>query len=173
LLIIGNVLFDEDGSMAISRILFSSRSDEWPTPRDFFAELDAEFDFTLDPCATSANATCPRFFSRHDDGLRQDWGRHRVFCNPPYGRSMRDWGRKCFESARAGALVVLLAHARTDTRWFHDWVYGKADEIRFVRGRLRFGDGRQSAPFPSLVAIYRPPQCVAWPAREASQIRLV
>ncbi len=69
---------------------------------------------------------------------------------------MRDWARKCYEASQNGALVVLLAHARTDTRWFHDWVYGKAAEIRFVRGRLKFGDGKQSAPFPSLVSVFKP-----------------
>ena len=102
------------------------------------------------------NAKCRTFFTKKQDGLDRDWGRHRVFCNPPYGRAMSLWARKCFRASRAGALVVLLAHARTDTRWFHDWVYGKADEIRFVRGRLKFGDGRQSAPFPSLVAVFLP-----------------
>ena len=142
--------------MTISHALYTSRSDEWPKPQAFFDALDDEFQFTLDPCATPGNAKCQRFFTRADDGLSQDWGRHRVFCNPPYGRAMRDWARKCFEASRVGALVVLLAHARTDTRWFHEWVYGNAAEIRFVRGRLKFGDGRQSAPFPSLVAIYRP-----------------
>jgi site-specific DNA-methyltransferase (adenine-specific) len=142
--------------MTIHQALFSSRSEEWPTPQDFFAELDREFHFTLDPCAARWNAKCTRFYTKEDDGLRQPWGRHRVFCNPPYGRAMRQWAEKCFRSAQAGALVVLLAHARTDTRWFHDWVYKKA-EIRFVRGRLKFGDGRQAASFPSLVAIYRPP----------------
>ena len=135
--------------------LYSSRSEEWPTPDNFFAELDAEFRFTLDPCATPDNAKCRKFFTKRRDGLKQDWGREIVFCNPPYGRHMREWARKCYEASRGGATVVLLAHARTDTRWFHDWVYGKA-ELRFVKGRLKFGDGRQSAPFPSLVAIYRP-----------------
>src|ERR1700722_4970037 len=100
------------------------------------------------------NAKCAAYFTRGEDGLRQDWGTHRVFCNPPYGKTMRSWAMKCYDASRRGALVVLLAHARTDTRWFHDWVYGKA-ELRFVRGRLKFGDGRQSAPFPSLVAVYR------------------
>lgn len=141
--------------MTIHRSLYSNRTDEWPTPMDLFVALDREFRFTLDPCASTRNAKCSRFYTKDDDGLRQSWGRNRVFCNPPYGRTMRQGAEKCFRSAQAGALVVLLAHARTDTRWFHDWVYGKA-EIRFVRGRLRFGDGRQSAPFPSLVAIYRP-----------------
>jgi hypothetical protein len=69
---------------------------------------------------------------------------------------MREWARKCYEASQHGALVVLLAHARTDTRWFHDWVYGKATELRFVRGRLKFGDGKQSAPFPSLVSVFQP-----------------
>jgi site-specific DNA-methyltransferase (adenine-specific) len=141
--------------MAISQALYSSRTDEWPTPQSFFDALDAEFHFTLDACATRRNAKCARYFTAAQDGLRQDWGTHRVFCNPPYGREMRAWACKCFEASRAGALVVLLAHARTDTRWFHGWVYGKA-ELRFVKGRLRFGDGAQSAPFPSLVAVYRP-----------------
>jgi phage N-6-adenine-methyltransferase len=106
--------------------------------------------------ATAANAKCRTFLTKKHDGLDSDWGHNRVFCNPPYGRAMSLWARKCFQASRDGALVVLLAHARTDTRWFHDWVYGKADEIRFVRGRLRFGDGRQSAPFPSLVAVFLP-----------------
>ena len=143
--------------MTISTALYSSRSEEWPTPQSFFDSLNEEFRFTLDPCATRANAKCRLYFTKKQNGLEQDWGRHRVFCNPPYGREMRAWARKCFEASRRGALVVLLAHARTDTRWFHEWVYGKAAEIRFVRGRLRFGDGTQSAPFPSLVAVYRPP----------------
>jgi len=142
--------------MAIHESLFSSRSDEWPTPQSLFNALNIEFKFTLDPCATRANAKCANFFTKAHNGLTHSWGRHRVFCNPPYGKPMWDWTRKCYEASQHGALVVLLAHSRTDTRWFHDWVYGKAAEIRFVRGRLRFGDGKQSAPFPSLVAIFRP-----------------
>ena len=142
--------------MTIHPTLYSSRSEEWPTPQIFYDELDREFHFTLDPCATPANARCRKFFTIKQNGLVQDWGRHHVFCNPPYGRQMRDWARKCHEASLYGALVVLLAHARTDTRWFHDHVYGKA-ELRFVRGRLKFGDAKTSAPFPSLIAIYRPP----------------
>ena len=142
--------------MAISTALYSSRSEEWPTPQSFFDALNKEFRFTLDPCAAPDNAKCRRFLTKQQNGLTQDWGKHRVFCNPPYGRDMRQWAAKCFEASCAGALVVLLAHARTDTRWFHDWVYGKASEIRFVKGRLKFGDGKQSAPFPSMVAVFRP-----------------
>lgn len=139
----------------IHESLYSSRSEEWPTPQSFFDELNKEFNFTLDPCASAENTKCPQFFTKEQNGLVQDWGRNVVFCNPPYGKTMREWARKCYESSRGGAVVVLLAHSRTDTRWFHDWVYGKA-ELRFVRGRLKFGDGKQSAPFPSLVAVYRP-----------------
>ena len=142
--------------MTIHQSLFSSRSEEWPTPNDVFDMLNKEFRFSLDPCASRHNTKCRTFFTKRDDGLAQDWGSHRVFCNPPYGKTMQDWARKCFQASQRGATVVLLAHARTDTRWFHHWVYGKASEIRFVKGRLRFGDGKQSAPFPSLVAVYRP-----------------
>lgn len=142
--------------MTISSTLYSSRTDEWPTPHSFFAKLNAEFEFTLDPCASARNAKCPTFFTKEEDGLKQDWKQHRVFCNPPYGNTMRVWARKCYQASQLGALVVLLAHSRTDTRWFHDWVYGKANEIRFVRGRLKFGDGMQSAPFPSMVAVFLP-----------------
>jgi site-specific DNA-methyltransferase (adenine-specific) len=144
--------------MVISTSLYASRTDEWPTPAQFFAELDREFGFTLDPCATSRNAKCARFFSKADDGLVQDWGTQTVFCNPPYGRGVGAWTRKCYEAALAGATVVLLIPGRTDTRYFHDWIYGKA-ELRFVRGRLKVGDGTQAAPFPSLVAVFRPPLC--------------
>jgi len=146
--------------MTINPALYSSRSEEWATPADFFAELDAEFGFTLDPCATRQNAKCRRHFTKADNGLAQDWGQHTVFCNPPYGRDIGEWAKKCFEASLAGATVVLLVHARTDTRYFHNWIYGKA-ELRFVRGRLKFGDSKQSAPFPSLVAIYRPAKVAA------------
>jgi phage N-6-adenine-methyltransferase len=144
--------------MTISNALYSCRTDEWPTPQSFFDELNAEFGFTLDPCASEENTKCRTFFTKVQDGLKQDWKTHRVFCNPPYGKMMRDWARKCYEASRCGALVVLLPPARTDTSWFHDWVHRKADEIRFVRGRLKFGEAKQSAPFPSMVAVYLPRQ---------------
>jgi len=144
--------------MTISPTLFSSRTEEWPTPQSFFSDLHREFGFTLDPCATRQNAKCPNYFTKAQDGLAQNWEGHVVFCNPPYGRDMGKWARKCWEAAEAGSTVVLLAHARTDTRWFHDWVYNKATEIRFIKGRLKFGDCKNSAPFPSLVAVYRATQ---------------
>jgi site-specific DNA-methyltransferase (adenine-specific) len=146
--------------MSIHPVLFSSASHEWPTPNDFFKLLDNEFHFDLDPCATHENAKCKKYFTKDNDGLRQSWETHIVFCNPPYGKDMRAWAQKCWDASISGATVVLLAHSRTDTRWFHDWVYNKAAEIRFVRGRLRFGDGKQSAPFPSMVAIFKPPKVI-------------
>ena len=144
--------------MAINTALYSSRTEEWPTPKSLFAALNREFRFTLDPCATRAKATCPRYFTKADNGLAQDWSLHTAFCNPPDGRHIATWVDKCFCAAQAGARVVLLIPSRTDTRYFHDWIYNKA-EVRFVRGLLRYGDGPQSAPFPSLIAIYRPRRC--------------
>jgi phage N-6-adenine-methyltransferase len=140
--------------MTISTVLYSSTSHEWSTPRGLFAQLHRLYRFTLDPCATPDNATCPLYFTKKQDGLKQHWGRHRVFCNPPYGRGVTEaWVRKCFEASQAGALVVLLVPARTDTKWFHDWVEGKA-KVQFLPGRMRFGNARNSAPFPSMLAVY-------------------
>jgi phage N-6-adenine-methyltransferase len=139
----------------MNSVLFSSATDEWSTPQVFFNRLNRRYNFTLDSCATPENAKCPIFFTREQDGLKQDWGTHRVFCNPPYGRTMGAWARKCFEASQGGALVVLLVPSRTDTRWYHDWIEDKA-EVTFLRGRLRFGGATTSAPFPSMLCVYRP-----------------
>jgi phage N-6-adenine-methyltransferase len=135
-------------------VMGSSRSDEWPTEPQFFATLDARFGpFTLDPCSTAENAKCERFFTRADNGLTQEWT-GRVFMNPPYGKTIGAWMRKAWEASQSTAeLVVCLVPARTDTRWWHD--YATLGEIEFVRGRLRFGDGRHPAPFPSAVVVFR------------------
>ena len=138
-----------------TELMFSSKTDQWATPQDFFDKLNEEFNFNLDPCADEANHKCERYFTREQDGLLQDWGGSTVFCNPPYGREVGKWTKKCYEEAqKENTLVVLLIPARTDTSYFHDYIYGKA-EIRFVRGRLKFGEGKNSAPFPSMVAVYR------------------
>jgi phage N-6-adenine-methyltransferase len=141
--------------MTMTPALFTSATDEWATPKAFFAKLDRRYGFTLDPCATPDNAKCELYFTREQDGLVQDWGTHRVFCNPPYGRQIGKWARKCFEASQRGALVVLFVPARTDTKWFHAWVQGNA-EITFVRGRLLFGNADACAPFPSMLAVYEP-----------------
>jgi phage N-6-adenine-methyltransferase len=130
---------------------FSSKSNEWSTPQDFYDQLNQEFSFTLDPCATDENAKCAKYYTQKDDGLSQSWDNEIVFCNPPYGREIKHWVKKASEAK--GGIVVLLIPARTDTSYFHDYVYGKA-EIRFIRGRLKFGDSKQSAPFPSMLVIF-------------------
>lgn len=137
----------------INESMFTSTTAEWATPQAFFDELNAEFNFTLDPCATSENAKCARYFTKEDDGLAQSWSGERVFCNPPYGRDINKWGEKAHnEAVRGGAFVVMLIPARTDTRYFHDYIYGK-HEIRFIRGRLHFNESKTAAPFPSMVVI--------------------
>ncbi len=137
----------------------SSRSVEWPTDPKVYADLDAEYGpFTLDPCATVENAKCPEFFTASEDGLAQEWT-GRVWMNPPYGRTIGDWMRKAWEASQATAeIVVCLVPARTDTRWWHE--YAMQGEIVFLRGRLRFGDLSNSAPFPSAVVVFRNAQDV-------------
>lgn len=145
------------GRMTIMNpVMFSSENEVWETPQEFFNELDKEFQFNLDPCATPENKKCPTFFTKEDNGLKQDWGGFRVFCNPPYGRNTTGlWIEKAYkESCKPNTLVVCLVPSRTDTKWFHDFVWGKG-EIRFVKGRLKFGGSKNAAPFPSMVVIYR------------------
>lgn len=140
---------------ALDKALFSSASVEWETPQDFFESLDAEFHFTLDPCCTDENAKCEKHYTRQQDGLSQSWKGETVFCNPPYGKEIGLWVEKCSkEAGGGGATVVMLIPARTDTAWFHKYIYKKAD-IRFIRGRLKFGGSKNSAPFPSMVVIFR------------------
>ena len=137
----------------MDRALFSSATEEWATPDDFFRALDAEFHFTLDPCSTDDNAKCAKHFTKERDGLSQDWTGERVFCNPPYGREMPKWIAKCAEHGMRGGVAVMLIPARTDTRAFHEYIYHKA-EIRFIRGRLKFGGAKNNAPFPSMVVVF-------------------
>lgn len=135
----------------VVNVHFSSKTDLWSTPQDFFDNLNAEFHFTLDPCATPENAKCDKFYTKDDDGLLKDWGEERVFMNPPYGRAIGEWVKKAHES---NTLVVCLLPARTDTRWWHEYVIGGGAEVRFIKGRLKFGGSKNSAPFPSAVVIY-------------------
>ena len=133
---------------------FSSKSYEWPTPQWLYDQLNAEFSFTLDPCATPENAKCQTFFTASDDGLKQDWSGHTVFMNPPYGRQIGRWVQKAHESALNGSTVVCLLPSRTDTRWWHDYVLKHT--VRFLKGRLCFGDKEGCAPFPSAIVIMKP-----------------
>lgn len=136
----------------MNNVMYSSKTDDWATPQDFFDTLNAEFNFTLDPAADDENHKCEQYFTCEQDGLKQKWEGQRVFCNPPYGREIGRWVEK---AATCGPEVcVMLLPARTDTKWFHRWIYGKA-EIRFIKGRLKFGDSKNSAPFPSMVVVFK------------------
>lgn len=123
----------------INKGLFTSNTDVWSTPPDFYKKLDEEFHFDFDPCPLN-----PTF-----DGLQVAWGGYN-YMNPPYGREIGKWVKKASENP----MTVCLLPARTDTRWFHDYIYGKA-EIRFIRGRLKFGGSKNSAPFPSMIVIFK------------------
>lgn len=140
------------------KALFSSQKMDWSTPDDFFAELNKEFGFNLDPCSDDSNHKCENYFTEADNGLIQNWGGYRVFCNPPYGREIYQWVEKCYhEGCKEDTLVVLLIPARTDTKYFHDFILNRA-EIRFIKGRLKFGGSTEAAPFPSMVVIFRGPK---------------
>ena len=138
----------------MNKVLFSSNSDEWSTPQNIYSSLNAEFGFNLDPCATNENHKCERYFTKEQNGLLQKWGGHTVFCNPPYS-CIAKWVEKAYREAQQdNTTVVLLIPARTDTRYFHDFIMHRS-EIRFIRGRLRFSGHENSAPFPSMVVIFR------------------
>lgn len=135
--------------MAINKVLYSSESEVWETPKDIFDKLDTEFHFDIDVCALPSNAKCTTFFTPEQDGLKQKW-KGVCWMNPPYGRNIGEWMRKALES---NTTVVCLVPARTDTKWWHDYAM-KASEIRFVKGRLKFGDSKNSAPFPSAIIVF-------------------
>ena len=142
----------------INKALFSSNSEEWSTPQELFDELNKEFHFTLDAAANKENAKCKRYFDKEKNGLAQSWGGEAVWCNPPYGRQIGEWMKKALEETKqSGTVAVMLVPARTDTSWFHSFVYHRA-ELRFLRGRLRFGNADNGAPFPSMLAIFRGPE---------------
>lgn len=145
------------------KTLLSSQDMTWETPQEFFNELNKEFNFSLDPCATKETAKCQKFFTPEIDGLKQDWGGYSVFCNPPYGSEIKHWVEKCsMEGQKPNTIVVMLIPARTDTKYFHEFIYHKA-EIRFIKGRLKFKGaqkGSGSAPFPSMVVIFNPERLI-------------
>jgi len=135
--------------------LMSSATDQWATPQSLFDELNAEFNFTLDACASAWNYKVDKYFDEAMDSLKQDWT-GTVWMNPPYGRTIKQWMAKAYESAGGGATVVCLVPARTDTAWW--WDYAMNGEVRFIRGRIKFvsptGEG-DAAPFPSAIVIFR------------------
>lgn len=136
--------------------LFSSATDDWGTPQALFDDINAEFGFTLDACASAHNFKVDNYFTKEDDALTKDWT-GMVWMNPPYGRTIGTWMAKAFAESQKGATVVCLVPARTDTSWWHD--YAMKGEIRFLRGRVKFQQpgkaGNNSAPFPSAIVIFR------------------
>ena len=130
-----------------NNVHFMSLRSDWKTPIKLYGKLDKEFDFNFDPCPPK-----PMF-----DGLSINWG-NRNFVNPPYGRQITAWIKKGFEESQIGKLVVFLIPSRTDTKWWHDYIM-KADEIRFIKGRLKFDDSKNCAPFPSCIVVFRGNPC--------------
>lgn len=134
-------------------VMYSRKTDLWETPQDLFDKLNTEFHFDLDVCALPENAKCDRYYTPEANGLVQVWDGV-CWCNPPYGRQIWKWVRKAQISSFLGATVVMLLPARTDTRWFHDYILYRS-EIRFLKGRLKFGGAKWSAPFPSMIVVFR------------------
>lgn len=136
--------------------MFSSKTDLWATPQDLFDELNNEFHFDIDVCADESNHKCDKYYSKEQDGLKQIWT-GTVWCNPPYGREIGKWVEKGYNSHHLyNNCIVMLLPARTDTKWFHQYIYNNPNaEIRFIKGRLKFGNSKNSAPFPSMIVVFR------------------
>tara|TARA_R100000664_G_scaffold10429_2_gene17232 strand:+ start:632 stop:1147 length:516 start_codon:yes stop_codon:yes gene_type:complete len=138
-------------------IIKTSKKDDWETPQALFDKLNNIYKFTLDPCATHENAKCKKYYTKEDNGLSKDWGGEIVFMNPPYGRDIKIWVRKAYQESLNGATVVCLIPARTDTSYWHDYIFPNAKNIEFLRGRLKFevnGAAKDPAPFPSAIIIF-------------------
>ena len=140
--------------MALQKAMVSSKTNEWATPQLLFEDLDKEFKFTLDPCSTHQNHKCDKYFTIEDDGLKQDWSDDVVFMNPPYGGHTGDWIKKALDESKKGAVVVCLIVSSTDRSYWHDYIFPYASQIRFVRGRLKFGNAKSTAPFASALVIF-------------------
>lgn len=147
--------------MTIHKSLFSSEKSDWETPQDLFDELNREFNFKLDAACTPKNMKCA--IGLYANSLETPWHLfERVYLNPPYGRSINRWIKKAKEESKKGAIVVCLLPARTDTRWFHDYIWDEKTqqpqervEVRFIKGRLKFGGAKNGAPFPSMIVIFK------------------
>ena len=148
--LVRKLVYDRDHNR-ITSVHFRRDTAEWSTPQELFDELNSEFGFTVDVASTHNNAKCEKHYTIYDDGLSQSWDGEVVWCNPPYGSQIRHWVLKAFTSK---AITVMLIPSRTDTSWFHDYCYGKA-EIRFIRGRIKFSGHENNAPFPSMLVIFR------------------
>ena len=139
------------------KVIFSSETDEWGTPNDLFIKLNKQYNFTLDAAASDKNYKCNKYYTKETNGLTKDWTNERVFCNPPYSE-MSLWSQKCYEESKNAEVIIMLIPARTDTKYFHKYIYNIAD-ITFIKGRLKFvsdqNSNKGSAPFPSMIVIYK------------------
>ena len=135
----------------MSSVHFSSKTDLWATPQNFFDKYNSIYKFETDVCALPENGKCEKFFTPEQDGLKQDW-MGVCWMNPPYGRNIDKWVKKAYEASIKGATVVCLLPARTDTRWWHE--YCLKGDIEFIRGRIKFNGSKHNAPFPSAVVVF-------------------
>lgn len=135
-------------------VAFSSKKMDWETPQWLFDKLNSEFHFNIDICASDENAKCNTYFTEQNSCLDKSWAGHTCFMNPPYGRHINDFIKKAYEESKNGATVVCLIPSRTDTKYWHDYIFGKAHEIRFIKGRLKFSGHKNSAPFPSAIIVF-------------------
>lgn len=139
----------------INKGLFSSNFDAWTTPKDLFEELNNKYKFTIDLCASDENALLPRYYTKDNSCLNYTWVNEISFMNPPYGRVIKDFVKKAYNESLKGAKIVLLVPSRTDTNWFHNYIYNKPNiRIEFLKGRLKFGDAKVGAPFPSMLVYF-------------------
>lgn len=136
----------------MNKIVFSKKSDKWNTPIDFYNKLNNLYSFDLDPCSDNNNLKTKNFYTEKENGLIQKW-KGNVFCNPPYS-NIKQWVKKCSEEKYNCNIIVLLIPARTDTKYFHEYIYNQCD-IEFIKGRLKFGNSKNSAPFPSMLVFFK------------------
>ena len=139
-----------------NEVMFSTDTEHWSTPISLFEELNSEFDFTLDACADTTNYKVKKYFNKKQNGLHQSWQNNVVWVNPPYGTGISAWIEKAYNECSDECTVVMLLPARTDTKWFHTFIYTNPDcEIKFLKGRLKFSNSKTSAPFPSMVVVFK------------------
>jgi phage N-6-adenine-methyltransferase len=138
--------------MSNMNVHFSSATEMWATPQEFFDKYNSIYNFQVDVCASPENAKCDQYFTEEDNGLEQEW-EGSCWMNPPYGRTIKSWMKKAYESSLEGATVVCLVPSRTDTVWWHD--YAVKGDIEFIKGRLKFGGHKNPAPFPSAVVVFK------------------
>ncbi|MNQ74316.1 DNA N-6-adenine-methyltransferase (Dam) [compost metagenome] len=134
-------------------LMFSSKTDLWSTPQEFFDKYNNLYNFELDVCASDENAKCTKYYTKEVNSLTRRWVGV-CWMNPPYGREIKDWMKKAYEESQNGATIVCLVPARTDTIWWHD--YAMKGKIEFIKGRLKFGRSKNSAPFPSAIVVFEP-----------------